>query len=136
MLGIYAVLVLDVSVQPALVLAAVHLRRAVASGYLGQAADAHHTAPQLPDPRAPSLPARVDRPRDPPVLHPERHAGSAVLATPARAGVPACEERDRRGALRYREQRLRPKLRVDQPFAAAHRHSLPDRKSTRLNSSN
>src|SRR3546814_17416712 len=56
--------------------------------------------------------------------HPERHAGSAVLATPARAGVPACEERDRRGALRYRARRLRPQLRVDQPFAAAHRHSL------------
>src|SRR3546814_6505208 len=91
--GIDAVLGVDVAAQPALVLAAGHLRRAVAAGHLGHAADAHHAAPQLPDPRAPSLPARVDRPRDPPVLHPERNAGSAVLATPARAGVPACEER-------------------------------------------
>src|SRR3546814_12390971 len=89
--GIDAVLGVDVAAQPALVLAAGHLRRAVAAGHLGHAADAHHAAPQLPDPRAPSLPARVDRPRDPPVLPPERHAGSPLLPTPQRPGAPASE---------------------------------------------
>src|SRR3546814_14368129 len=84
--GIDAVLGVDVAAQPALVLAAGHLRRAVAAGHLGHAADAHHAAPQLPDPRAPSLPARVDRPRAPPVLHPARHSASAVLAPPELPG--------------------------------------------------
>ncbi|KAG1268832.1 hypothetical protein G6F66_014006 [Rhizopus arrhizus] len=92
------------------------------AGDLGSAAEAQHAAPQLSGDGAFPLRPGIDRPGDPPVLRAERPGRRAVLAAAACIDLPARQERDGHGAVRYPAQHLCGGLRVDQPFAGAHVH--------------